>query len=288
MWKIAFVVALFIAPSHGFAQGLGGSLGDPSAEPGEWVPAPGATYRVQAPDGALAVPAAPGSAEDAAERHVAERLRALDTTYSMLASSSGPNWLNIIFSMVGGAASIGIGIAALELGAPELAPYLITLGSATILRTVVADIILTPDPRGASLEYQHMPMERPADRMARLRYGEEQLHALAEMSFIARIVGASINIAGALAVIPAYLLVNDPSTIQPLEALIFIGPALSLVMAIVTLASPSAVEQRRDAYVQMRNRLEERDRTANRGVSLGVSTAIDPRGGGALVLTGRF
>src|SRR5690349_23812029 len=51
----------------------------------------------------------------------------------------------------------------------------------TLFRSsVVCDLILRPSPSGASLHYQSMPSATRAQRLAQLRYGEQQLNAIAD------------------------------------------------------------------------------------------------------------
>ena len=216
------------------------------------------------------------------------RLNALDATWQVLGARGGPNWFGGIVGILGGGLEIALGAIFLEVdsgGAGELiAPYFITLGVTTVVRSALVDLILAPDPRPTAIRYATMPAGTPEEAEARLEFGERELAALAEYSMIVRIVDASLSIAGALAVIPAYLAPNDWMLRHELEALVFLGPAVSLIFAIVTLASPSAAEQRWDAYRQMRDRLT----GESGGVSFTPGFSVDPNGGGFATLTARF
>lgn len=249
MKLIAFLAVL--VPTAALAQAR--ELGDPARR---WQPGAAADeFAGEEPYVESGSDDAPGDAE------LNDRLRALDTTWASLARTGEPNVLNIVIALSLGALQMGFGIAFTQTGDPlwtSLAPYFITLGAVAITRTVVVDIIMRPDPRGQALEYQHMPSITRANRLARLQYGERELDAIAEFSFISRLVDAGMNILGAAASVIAYFAIRPPGDFNALESFIFIGPAVSLIMAIVTLASPSEAEQRRDAYHRMRRTLAER------------------------------
>jgi hypothetical protein len=290
-------------PFAAYAQGLGQRLDDPSGRvppsPREEPSAEGAA----ALEGDVADESGLGNAE------LSDRLRALDATYAALSASAGPNWFNIVLSLASGAAQLGFGIAFTQVDDDiinALGPYFITLGMVALTRTIVVDIVMRPDPRGVALEYQHMPSITRANRLARLRYGEQQLNAIADYSFIARMVDAGLNIGGAAASMIAYFVPRDFG-LRPfdwLESFIFIGPAISLVMAIVTLASPSEAEQRRDAYARLRQTLRQRrgqrveeegsyeeeavPPPPRAGLSWQVGGGIDPNGGGLVAVGATF
>lgn len=200
------------------------------------------------------------------ESSVATRLRALESSFQTL-GASGPDYTGTVLSMVGGGITIALAAVLLELGPPidRLAPYYFVMGGVGVVRPAIVDFALRPDARGPAIEFQHMPGGTEQEQLDRLRFGEEQLESLAERSFIARVVDASINIAGALAVIPAYLIprvevgFDPPNEFSPLEAFVFLGPAISLVGAIITFATQSPAEQRWSAYRRMRDRLEDED-----------------------------
>jgi hypothetical protein len=282
----ASAIALASAADPAAAQGrLGLRLDDPT---GAYLPEPPLP---EAPPGGDVLEADIPGAE------VRDRLRALDATFAALAASGGPNWTGVVLSLIGGGVEIGFGIAFATMGEPwsDLAPYFVVLGGTSIARTIVADLILRPDPTGPAIQYANMPSATLAQQRARLAYGETQLFSIAESAMIARIVDASLNIAGALAVIPAYLVPKDFMIENPLEAFIFIAPAISLVLAIITLASPTQAEQRRDAYARLRDQLRNRRGGAHLeveaqrpAVTLGFGASVDPRGGGVVMLGGMF
>lgn len=310
-----------LSPGGAQAQGPASRLGDPqTGRPSNVTPpvAPGPARVATEPD---YVPPPPGAARerDANARgpfhryqeeddtsdggpprlELDNRLRALDVTWATLGSQGGPDIANAILSILGGGIEIALGALFLQfdpMAGPAMAPFFITLGAATVVRTIVVEFILRPDPRGPALEYQHMPNGTRAQRLRRLEYGEQQLAALAERSLIMRVVDGTLSIGAALAVVPIYLLARGPA-ITELEAFIFIGPAISLVTGIITLASPTAAEQRWSAYQQMRRRMDEaRERGEEAdlvlpppvGVELGYGLAFDPNGGGMATITGTF
>lgn len=310
--SLAVVVAM-LGPASALAQGLASGLGDPSggraapsrqtrverepraAEP-DSVPASPAGYGSDEvvpppPGGAYASPGAPSSPSSSA---TLTRMRALDASLTALAASGGPDYVGVALSLIGGGVSIAFGVISLELGDPfaRMAPYLMVLGGTSILRTVMGEFILRPDTRGYALEYHGMRQGTDAERRARIEYGEHALEAIAEASMIARIVDGAISIAGALAIVPAYLAPNDFMIVDGLEALVFIGPAISLITGIITLASPSSAEQRWDAYRELRDRLgaraameQLRERAEAPSVDFGVSAGPN---GGMAVANGRF
>ncbi|HJL20562.1 MAG TPA: hypothetical protein RMH99_33200 [Sandaracinaceae bacterium LLY-WYZ-13_1] len=301
-------LALLASPASA-QRGAAGALDDPSGRaPGARStpdadasgPAPSRSVTTD-PDyaDAVEVPEPPGvpvvGGDDAGgvAPTVRERLRLLDSTWQVLANTGGPAWFDGIAGIVGGGISIALGAILLELdpgGSGErLAPYLITLGSTAVVRAALVDLILPPNPRPTAIRYANMPDATPEQARERLAYGERELEALAEYSMILRILDGGLSIAGALAVVPAYLAPND-WTISELEALIFLGPALSLVFGIITLASPSPAERRWDAYREMRDREGEPRAEADPGITWHAGFAIDPRNGGrgSATLTGRF
>jgi hypothetical protein len=309
---IALLAAL--VPAAGAAAQAGAGLGDPitgqpapprveaPAEPPARAPAEAAEAdgvddaAIPEPPGAEPREAPPRSyGVTAVDANLQQRLRALDSTWAALANTGGPQWFSGIGGIIGGGASIAIGAILLDIdttgGANFIAPYLITLGATSVLRATLVDLILPPNPRPTAIRFANMPDGTQEQALERVRFGEEELEALAEYSMIVRIVDASLSIAGALAVVPAYLVPRDWTIVDPLEALIFIGPGLSLIFGVITLASPSGAEQRWDAYKDLRRRLEGGDTAAlprETGPTFSAGFSIDPRGGGAATLTGRF
>lgn len=256
------LAVLVLLPATAQAQ-LGRGLDDPTGEtPVRERPMPAAPGY----EGAYVPP--PSS--EPVETSVATRLRALEASFQTL-GARGPDYTGTVLSMVGGAVTIALAAVLWELGAPTvpggrpdtarlLAPYYFVMGGMNIVRPAVVDFALRPNARDAAIHFQHMPTGTEEEQLARLRYGEEQLESLAEQSLIARIVDASLNALTGLAIIPAYLVPRFTEwaylgDFQPLEAFVFLGPAISLVGAIITLASQSAEEQRWDAYRRMRQRL---------------------------------
>ncbi len=299
------------------AQSAGSRLGNPvtgrPSNTGTPAPAPPAQvtttpeYEVPPPPGAGYSPQQWGQyqAEEEVEPggiprlELDNRLRVLDVTWQTLGAQGGPDIANAILSILGGGIEIALGALFLELDpvmGGVMAPFFITLGATTVVRTSVVEFILRPDPRGPALQYQHMESGTRAQRLRRLEYGERALAELADRSLIMRVVDGSLNIGAALAVVPAYLLARG-SAFQPLEAFIFIGPAIALVTGIITLASPTAAEQRWQAYQQMRRRMEqarERGEEAELvlppqpGVEMQYGLAFDPNGGGFATVGGTF
>lgn len=286
-------------------RGAGRALDDPTGQapvqprPAE-PPTPPAPTEYDEGFGEQAVPAPPGGGYQLQpgvqpgatpiDRRTRVLLGALDATWQVLGARGGPNWFGGIVGILGGGLQIGLGAVFLEIdpmGAGGfISPYLITLGVTTVVRSTLIDLILAPDPRPTAIRYATMSSDTPEDAQARLEFGERELEALAEYSMIVRIIDASLSLAGALAVIPAYLVPRDWMLVSELEALVFLGPAISTIFAIVTLASPSPAEQRWGAYAQMRETL---DSERGGGVALSPGFSIDPRGGGGFAtLTGRF
>lgn len=242
---------------------LGRDLDDPTGvAPVRQQPAPGDGYQGAYVPPPSAIPV---------EGSIATRLRALESSFQTL-GARGPDYTGTVLSMVGGAVTIALAAVLWELGAPAtpggrpgstrlLAPYYFVMGGINVVRPAVVDFALQPNARDAAIRFQHMPAGTEEEQLARLAYGEEQLEDLANQSLIARIVDASMNALGGLAIIPAYLIPRFTDEawadieFDPTEAFVFLGPAISLIGAIITLASQSAAEQRWDAYRRMRERL---------------------------------
>lgn len=243
---------------------------------------------VPAPPGyGIGRPSAPGAGYDPA---IGMRLRALDMSWRLL-GSRGVDYVNGILSLVVGSAQIVLGGVLVEDGTyAQLAPILIGTGSVMVARAIIVDFILRPNPQPIALRYAAMPFATPEERLARVRFGEAELESLAEQSFILRMVDSGINIVGAAAMIGGYMALRDSSRdFDAFELLFFLAPAISTIMAVINLFSPSDTERRWDAYRQMRDRQEE-IRTADRSsVQLYPGLAIDPRGtGGQATLTGVY
>jgi hypothetical protein len=232
---------------------------------------------------------------------IQNRLHTLDATFASLATTGGPDIGGAVMSLVGAGLEIGIGALLLELGdstVDSMAAYMFVLGGTTIARTIVVEFILRPDARGPAIQYQNMPAHPWSAQLERLRWGENQLQSLAERAFIARMVDGSLNIAGALAVVPAYLAPKNFVMDNPLEAFIFIGPAFALISGIITLASPTTLEQRWAAYDRLRRELRERREAQEEeaelllppavGPSLAFDLTLDPQGGGMAFMRGTF
>lgn len=317
------LAALVALPAPAAAnEGPASSLGDPSSgqPPPVTLPAPelpeveapvewerGSSAVTEAPSygGDQRVPPPPGyvpgttRSEAELELDVINRLRALDATYATLSTHGGPDIGSAVMSLIGAGISITIGALLLEFGdwtVESMAAYLFVLGGTSIARTVTVEFILRPDPRGPAIEYMNMPRAPRSAALERLEYGETQLRALAERAWIARMVDGGLNIAGALAVVPAYLAPKGFELHSPFEAFIFLGPAFSLVSGIITLASTTALERRWAAYDQMRTRLREQgDREAAELLrapvaepSMAFDVSLDPRGGGVAFMRGTF
>lgn len=316
--------ALSVVPASA-QRGPASRLGDPR---------PGATARTapdvgrapparagQRPDGALdaeRVPLPPGYRPDAGRAapsveddavdgdapsaiEVQNRIRALDATWGTLGLAGGANIGGAILALVGGGIQIGLGVLLLELGSPsasDFAPYFFVLGGTSVLRTILVEFILRPDPRGTAIQYQNMPDATRSQALARMRYGERELEGLAERSLIMRVVDGGLNIASGLAVIPAYLVPRD-FELNAFEWLVLIGPAFAVVSGIITLATPSAAERRWQAYDELRRRqaprggragleLDPLTMPAPEGPSFDASLSLDPNGGGMAFLSGTF
>ncbi len=282
-----------VAASPAAAQGgLGGWLDDPSGRaptqprnrPGEEVPPIGAvpdTYQGEVPE-----PPSYGSPQvSVVDAQLNDRLRMLDASWNVL-GAQGLNYTNSVLSLIVGAAQVVIGGVFLEVGPPWdfIAPIFMVTGGVQVARTIVVDFILRPNPQPVALEYMAMSSGTRDERLARLRFGEEQLERLADQSATLRYVDSGINVAGAGALVAAYFAMRPGGTdFDPVELIFFIGPAISLVMAVINLFTPSNAERRWDAYRQMR------ERTGGDLVELSPALTVDPvNGGGWAGLNGRF
>lgn len=314
---VALLAALAIPSGVSAQTGQAARLGDPRTGAAEREVATEAGRVQTAPrysvDEHEAVPLPPGyqpsdgEGDEALDEdapsviEVRNRIRALDATWATLGLAGGPNIGSAILSLVGGGIQIALGALLLELGstgAADFAPYFFVLGGTSIVRTILVEFVLRPDPRGVAIEYQNMPDATPSQALARMRYGEQQLRAIAEQSLIMRMVDGGLNIAAGLAVIPAYLVPRN-FELNDFEWLVLIGPAFAVVSGIITMATPSAAERRWEAYDAMRRRLEQqRGRAAidpedlrmpaADGPSLSVGLSAAPNGGGMAFLGGTF
>ena len=218
------------------------------------------------------------------DSHLADRLRVLDASWGVL-GAQGLNYTNSVLSLIVGAAQVVIGGVMLEVGPPwdSVAPIFMVTGGVQVARTIIVDFILRPNPQPIAFQYAGMPNGTRAQRLARLRYGEEQLQSLAEQSAVLRYVDSGINVAGAGALVGAYFgLRPSGRDFDPIELIFFIGPAVSLVIAVINLFTPSNAERRWDAYSQMRERM------GGDLVEITPMIQVDPRGGGLAGLNGRF
>lgn len=286
---LLFASSLLAFARPALAQDLGGRLDDPTGRapvraqpaPFEELPAEGVPDAYQ---GDVPEPPTYGSPRlSGRDAQIDDRLRMLDASWNVL-GAQGLNYTNSVLGLIIGAAQVVVGGVFLEVGPPYdfIAPIFMVTGGVQVARTIIVDFILRPNPQPIALEYMAMASGTREQRLARLRFGEEQLERLADQSATLRYVDSGINIAGAGALVAAYFGIRPSGTdFDPVELIFFIGPAISLVMAVVNLFSRSNAEQRWDAYRQMRERL------GGDLVEVSPAIAIDPNGGWA-GLNGRF
>ncbi len=297
-------IAFALPTSQALAQSAGGRLGNPvtgeaaTTVDGEVIVPPPPSYVSQ---GELS-PEEFGEDANAPLPEIQSRLRVLDSTWQSLALTGGPNWMNFVVALIGGGIQIGLGAWMATQGPPAdtFAPMLISLGAIGLISPVLR-LILRPDASGPALRYQAMPDSTPAETLARLHYGEQQLESYANAFFVMRMIDASVNVGAAVAVaaitVAAFDSLIDFS--QPYTYFLFIGPLISLINGIIEFATPSPAEQRWALYVQMRDQLRARRRAgedvseldlvvpsfAEPSVSFGAAPAPN---GGYGVVTGRF
>lgn len=192
--------------------------------------------------------------ERAVEGPISTRLRALDGNLRSLAARGGPNVFGPILSILSGAGSFTLGAFVQE----PLNYFLYTFGVASAARGVL-ELALAPNASDDAVTFQNMPMTTREEVLARLRYGESALEGLAERAAILRYTTGGLNVAGGLAVIPAYLAPNDWELTSGLDAFVLIGAGVSVISGVITLLSTSAEEQRWQAYERLRDRLEDAD-----------------------------
>ena len=312
--RLASVVlfALAMGPAAAAAQEGADALGTPAPPPGAArIPSPGATEvppptgptpiypaptgtSVPPPPGAEPPPVYgegryPGNAQTAPTEgiripsRIATRLRVLDADFAAIASRSG-SLVNGILSIVTGGISITIGILVND---ELISPYLYVFGGAGVARGII-DLLLSPNPHDAYIQYSHMPMRNAEEVQARLEYGEQQLESTASRARLARILDASLNIGVGLAVVPVYLGPND-FEIDPFGAFILIGAGISIVSGVISLLSRSEAERRWAGYEELRDRLAEQEEAAlRRGPRLTSFGASPLPGGGGFALGGTF
>jgi hypothetical protein len=205
--------------------------------------------------GANRYPSGLGSAADDTDlqipSRIATRLRMLDADFAYLAGRGGNHIVDGVLSIVSGGLSVSLGfIIAEEL----LQTYLFTFGGASIVRGVL-DLVLDPDASDVAIEYGHMPMTTMEEVHERLAFGEAELESLADMSRLARILDASINIAAGLAFIPLYLGPKE-FDVDTFGAIVLVGAGVSVVTGVISLFTQTEAERRWDAYDELRARLE--------------------------------
>jgi hypothetical protein len=236
------------------------------------------------------------SASGLSSSEVQMRLSWLDTTWGTLAVSGGSKWVSAIPSFIFGAVYIGVGIA-MQVGGPPYdtaAPYMYAYGGISIARPI-ARLILIPNVSDRATNYLAMPRNTPDEAVAQMRYGEEQLESLAHSYFLARVIGASVNMAAGVGLGVVFLAASGFSFPTAYSYLLLIAPAISIVSGVIQLFSTSGVEQRWNAYEKMRDTLRERRRRRAGGVrdlrsptqpsSPSISVGV---GLGSVVLYGSF
>ena len=219
--------------------------------PGSRAHVPDVHYPIASPEEAAA--AAEDEPTIRISSPVTTRLRALDANLRALSRQGGGNVVNAVLSMLTGGLAITLG-ALKDDPTDWMSVYLYVYGGAAAIRGVL-ELALSPNPSGAAITYQHMPMTSQAQVQERLAYGEQQLEGLAEQALIARVLDASINMAAGVAVVPLYLAPNNFEISNPLDYFILIGAGVSLVSGIISLATSSSEEQRWQAYEALRERL---------------------------------
>ncbi|MCB9596416.1 MAG: hypothetical protein H6719_27080 [Sandaracinaceae bacterium] len=285
--SIAALVSTIASPAA--AQGgLGGRLDDPTGrQPVRRHEEPIEGVLMRVPDAyGDDVPEPPSYGAPVRSRTDAQlddRLRVLDASWNVL-GAQGLNYTNSVLSLIIGGAQVVVGGVFLEIGPPWdfIAPIFMVTGGVQVARTIIVDFILRPNPQPIALEYLGMASGTRQERLARLRYGEEQLESLATASATLRYVDSGLNVAGAGALVAAYFgMRDDRRDFDPVELIFFVGPAISLVMAVINLFTPSNAERRWDAYREMRERM------GGDLVEVSPAISVDPHGGWA-GLNGRF
>ncbi|MFK7991881.1 MAG: hypothetical protein AB8I08_38040 [Sandaracinaceae bacterium] len=258
----------------GTSAGLARSLEAPGPTPLNQVdvpPPPGAPPADEAPldQARYPLPTDAYASDDEDEpslripSRVTTRMRSLDASLRAL-GASGSNVVNAVLSMLTGGLSITLGVLR-DPNDDWLSAYLYVYGGAAAARGGL-ELLLAPDASGQAIRYQHMPITTNEQVRARVRFGEAALSGLAEQAMIARVVDASLNLAAGVAVVPIYLVPNDFSVGNPLDYFVLIGAGVSVLSAVINLATPSGAEQRWAAYEALRDRLAEE---ADEGAAFG-------------------
>ena len=116
---------------------------------------------------------------------------------------------------------------------------------------------------------------------ARVRFGEEELEALADSARLARILDAALNIATGAAFVPLYLGPND-FDVDTFGAIVLVTAGVSVVTGAINLFTLTEAERRHDAYQAMKARLAARGQSSVR-----LRWGAGPHGG-MVGLHGRF
>ncbi len=228
----------------------------PTTTPGPGPMGPGVTSRYP-----TTMPASERSASGLSVTEVQMRLSWLDSTWGSLALSGGAKWASAIPSFVFGAVYIGAGIAMQVSGSPldVAAPYMYAYGGISLVRPI-ARLVLIPNPSDPATQYMSMPRGNLEQAVAQMRYGEEQLESFAHAYFLARVIGASVNIAAGVGLGVLFAAGSGFSFSSAFSYLLLLAPAISIVSGVIQLFSTSGVEQRWSAYEKMRDALRARRR----------------------------
>lgn len=182
------------------------------------------------------------------------RLRALDQAFNVMVARGGGGVVEGVLGILTGGLSITLGI----LFDNAISPYLYTLGATGAARGILS-LALMLNPSGPAINFAAMPMGSIEEVQARLEYGERELAAMADQARIARILDASLNIAGGLAIIPAYLGPQNFEIINDFDWFVLIAAGVSSVSGVITLFTTTEAERRWSIYEELRDRLQAAD-----------------------------
>jgi len=246
---------LSVLASHAAAQGgPGARLGNPSTAEAETGPSavpapPPPSYGEEAEPGESGIP----------RTELDARLGILDSTWQTLALSGRINWGSFVFPFIMGGLEVGGGVIMTQVGPPlnSFAPFLLVTGGVTVLRPLVR-LLVRPNATAPATHYLGMPRGTRAEALARLRYGEEQLEAYASAYSLMRVLDACLGMATGVGIAVGWFAQSGFSFTNPFSYLILLAPAASLVSGIIQIVTPSSVERRWNAYVQMRRELRKR------------------------------
>lgn len=283
-WLLAsvFAVSVLVVPSA-----LAQSGGQDAAQAPASVPAPPDPSTVHVPEGYRAAPyptppaatpfgAVSGPPRFALPPRLATRMHLLEQNLGILGQRGSPVTSGVVNLIIGGV-SVAAGALLYEPEQPSMSIYLFVFGGLSV-GTGIVDLTIVPNPSTLATSFAAMPMTTREEARSRLRFGERALEELAFRFRLARYLTSSLNTAGGIVMIPLYLAQRNFEVSSPIDTLIFVGAAVTIITGAIGFFTQSDAERRYSAYEDLVEAQREQ-RRGTRGIE--VSGAIVPMTGGA-------